>query len=56
MIGVALIVAGVLAVCGALVWVWGPWGLMAAGVLCVVAGLLPDWERVSAEHSSQAPR
>ena len=56
MIGLALILVGLAAVGASLVWVWGPWGLLAAGALFVAAGLLPDWERVGAEHSSQAPR
>lgn len=37
-------VAGVLMVAGALVWLWGPWGLGAAGVVLAVCGLLIDWE------------
>jgi len=53
----ALLAAGVLATVGALVWLFGPWGLLGSGVVLTIAALfLVDVkERARAEAVEEPP-
>lgn len=44
--GLLTVFAGLLMAVAGVVWLVGPWGLIAGGVVVVIAGLLVDFDRV----------
>lgn len=44
--GVVVALVGVLALSVAAVWLFGPYGLAATGVVLVAVGVVVDWERL----------
>jgi len=51
-----LVMCGLACLVVAVVWMFGMWGLAGAGLGLIVAGLVPEWERVHAVNPDSPKR
>lgn len=51
-----IILAGLGCAVAAAVWLFGAWGLGAAGLTLIIVGLVPDWERAHGVGTGKTSR